>query len=472
MSTNQVQFRRLTWLTAFTLTGAFIVVFRLSIAANMQLAAAVACLATVGCVIATVRANRRRPICLGSMYAALFGLFHIGLLLPLAVGLPLRLLNPGDDHWANSPGFAAAATLIAVAECAYAIGYLLLREQPPGPPPDLQPSRRSGSDIKAAGWDGPAIVGALLLMAGVGLWTYNAWRSGVSIIGSSYSEFLSRTSTVPTMPIAYLLMGYGPAVVSASSHRTSRQIALAVFAIWAVPAFSLGLRGEVIIPAASYLVVAARRRSIPLRPWMAAALVAGLSAGSTVRVLRQLGIGHGGAALASFNPLDGLTELGYSIRPLAVVSTYHDQLGERSVGIATYVAPFRRLIVGKVLGGDVTPVADDPVVFGAMIVRRVGPIGGSPAAEAYRAGGLIAIVIVMLLIGLLVAAADARRTTPISNCMVGMLAFALLLWVRNDFTPVPGELAVATVVICLVWLFEQRGRSPAKARSPELVGAP
>jgi hypothetical protein len=165
---------------------------------------------------------------------------------------------------------------------------------------------------------------------------------------------------------------------------------------------------------------------------------------------------RGGALNASiFNPFDSLVELGSSIRPLTTMINYHRQNGEVFVGIDTYLAPFRRVIVGRILAGSAIPVEADPSVFSTMILQRVGPIGGSPAAEAYRSGGILVMVIVMFLIGLAVASLDALPNDRYSNCLVGMLAFVVLFWVRNDFTPVPTEVVTALAILMCIWMLEQ-----------------
>ena len=448
------------WLIGFIVTTGLLILFRGTVESSIRGAAVVACVVVVVSVAGVVRANPDRPISAGSTYALLFGLFHAGLLIPTAIGTPVRLLNPRDEQWVSSPGFASAATLVAIAQCAFSVGYFIRHQVKGGVIDRIGPKNvLNPTEIV----DGPGAVGISLLSVGLVIWSYNALISGVSIIGSSYGDFLTRT-TDTNMPIAYMMIGFGLSVVSSSRHRSIRRWALALFALWALPAFTIGLRGEVIIPSAVFAVVAARRRKIPLRLWMVLAAIGVLAAGSAVRVIRQFGLGSGDAALKTFNPFDGITELGYSIRPLTVVSNFHDRLGEPFVGIATYLAPFRRAILGRVLGGEVLSVPNDQSVFSGMIRQRVGTIGGSPAAEAYRAGGVLGMLCVMILIGLLIAHLDSVSSTRLNDAAVGMSTFMLLLWVRNDFTPVPIEFAAMVLVLVSIWLFEQRHQSGSRTR--------
>jgi O-antigen polysaccharide polymerase Wzy len=444
------------WPIGFVATEILLIMFRGIAASSIRVAAWVACLTVVSSVVAVVKSNPQRPISLGSVYASLFGVFHIGLLIPIALGARPQLLNPVDGSWVTAPGFAGAAIVAAIAQCSFTLGYFIRRGTNVGP---AKAAKFENVLDHREAIDGPGTAGILLLTVGVSLWIYNALSTGVNVIGVSYGDYLSRTAST-AMPLSQLLIGFGLGVVSASRHQKARRLALVIFTLWALPAFTLGLRGEVIIPASAYLVVAARRHFIRLRPWMGIVSIGVLAAGSAVRAVRQFGIFHSTAGVQVFNPLDGITELGYSIRPLVTVINFHELHGEPFVGIATYLAPFRRLIDGRLLGGKVTAVADDPVVFGSMINRRIGPIGGSPAAEAYWVGGVLGTVCVMILIGLLVAHLDSINSTRLRDSAVGMQAFILLLWVRSDFTPVPAEFASMCAILFVIWLLDRRHLKP------------
>lgn len=447
--------RRLTWSVVFTALGTLAILIMDSGEATSETGARLAIVTTVLALVSLFRVNRRRPFSLGPVYGALFVLFHVGLLVPIALGAPPNLLNPLDIQWVLSDGFTSASLLVTIATSALLLGYLV------GFNPANQESMIEDKDtwmsFRSAGH-----IGIVVLSAGCLLWVYNVITSG-ALVSGSYVEFLDSTSSTG-MPVAYLMIGLGMPTLSAGPSAGARRAGLVVFALWSAPAFMLGLRGEVILPLAAYLVVAARRRRIRLRPWMGLTLVVGLGIGAAVRVIRQGGFGNGFDP-SWFKPFDAITELGYSIRPLVVVSDLHERYGESYVGIETYFAPFRRFIFGRLLGGDTIPAVDDPAVFSAMISRRVGPIGGSPTAEAFHAGGVGAIVIVLALIGLLIARLDSLETTPLRNAFVGTIGFVLLLWVRNDFTPVPFETAVAIGMVVAIKVADSMSSSSPSGRN-------
>jgi len=424
-----------------------VLLLRDELVTDIQTAATTACAAALLSVALVIHVNRAQPFQLGTVYLGLFALFHTGLLLSLALGQTPELLNPTDATWVRSDAMRFAAVIVAISILALATAYLLARAVSR----DREATRRDDPSAADAlpGPDGPGVVGLLLVLVGVGLWATNVVSSGVSIVGTSYVTFLAATAAT-SMPTAYLLMGFGMAVVAASGHRTSRLVASAVFAAFALPGFLIGLRGEVILPLASYLVVAARRRSIRPRWWMAAVPVLALAAGSAVRVLRQTGIGSGGLTVTDFSLLSGLTELGYTIRPIVEVYRWHGLLGEPTVGLSTYLAPVTRVVVGRVLGLATTPANADPAVFSTVISQRVGPIGGSPVAEAYRSGGLLTVVIVSLLIGVVLSRLDTLPRSPVSSAAMGMGSSALFLWVRNDFTPIVAEVGLLVLVLLVI----------------------
>lgn len=454
MITTGARERSANWILIFTCSAILLVIFRGSIEGDVRFGAVVACLVAGASVVSMIRVNSDRPISVGSVYAALFGMFHAGLLIPIAVGYAPRLLNASDAAWVSSPGFAKASFLVALAQTSVSLGYLARSCMKHGGLVTREATPRSITPV-----DGSAVVGLTMLLTGLGIWTKNVIFAGVSW-GEAYSSFLALTAKT-NMPTAYLLIGFGMGVVSSSKWVAVRRTAIIAFSLWAFPAFLLGLRGEVIIPASAFLVVASRRRWIRLRLWMAACVIVVLSIGSAVRVVRRTGVAHSPLAIADFSPLNGVAELGYSIRPLVVVSDYHERYGQPFVGIATYLAPFRRFIIGRLLDGQVLSVGNDPSVFGGWIMRYVGPIGGSPAAEAYRAGGALAMIGVMAIIGFTLASLDFARGKMMADALVGMITFVLLLWVRNDFTPVPAECFLALLVLAAVWILDQRsgGRS-------------
>ena len=397
----------------------------------------------------------RQPFTAATVFVFFLGLFHTGILFSLAVGQTPRLFNSVDSQWLSSPNMILASGLYLVAACTFDVVYFAARMGMPSTPRTCL----SGSEADAvAQGNRVGSFGAALLSIGVLAWVGVVLATGSVVLGGSYSQFLEQTKGTP-LPYVYLLIGLG-FPISQRGSATSRRFALLVFVTWAVPAFALGLRGEVLLPAAAYLVVRARNRRVRLRWWFVPILALGLSAGAVIRSARDIGLAaFTGRVDAS--PLAGLTELGYTIRPVAQVLDWQSY-GEPMVGWGTYLNPVVRAFAPYLPLG-VPRAVDDPTAFNVVVSERVGQIGGSVIAEAYRAGGLGCLVIIMGALGLVTFAVDRSTPTPRIDFFVGGLTFVLLLWIRNTFVPVPFQVLLLGL-LTLVALAISKPHSRASGR--------
>lgn len=420
-------------------------------------AALVAALGGLMCVLVSIHVSDRW-LSTFSTYSGFFYLFHCGLLLLLAFDLPFTPLNPLDREWIESSATANAAIMYLVGHLAFTVAgcvTLLVRGS------SQESQSLNGQDLDIAG-----AVGMVLFLLGLGIWSYLTVTSGAAVIGGSYVAFLEATGGA-IMPYAYFAMSFGFALTGFAVSRAIRHLSLVMFAAWALPAFALGLRGEVIIPALLYGVVRARMGRLPFKPWYVLVLIGALAAGSIVRETRVDGVGSsGGLDSASANPLSGLAELGYTIRPLSLVFTWHTEHGEPFVGPGTYLNPFARLISGRTYDGKLIPLADDPTVFNYVVLAREGPIGGSPIAEAFRSGGMSGVLLVMMVIGFLCVLFDRPFRSIPALTAATMATYVLLVWVRNNVNPVAVSLLLTGAVTLLIWSILAVTRSSSRATSP------
>lgn len=426
------------------------------------------------CLAQLYRWDRGQRITLGFMFAAMYGLFHFGLFLSIVFGVDFSKMRIADIGWAYGDGFTMAGVYAAIGLYAFTSGYSSTRTlRFKGA---LAPSRRS-DELRTRLFKRNGSAGGILVLVGIVLWVWNLILGGVQF-GDNYISYLEKTAALP-MPVALLLIGLGVSLLGAGTDGAIGRAGLACVVVWAPFAALLGLRGEVLIPAVSFFIARSRRRHVPfgVRRIGILALLA-LSVGSVVRVVR-VGATDASQLLAAMNPAASLVELGYSIRPMMLALHWRINDAESFVGVATYLSPLRRFVIGRILGGEVLPVAMDPAVFGGVMSSRIGPVGGSIAAEAYRVGGVAAIVIVLALIGFLVALADTVGVgDPVVDASVAMLAFILLLWIRNDFTPVPFEMIFAGLIVLGMRAFpapsssssrSSRGRAVAKRATSRRV---
>lgn len=447
-------------LTAFIMAGILSIFLLLlnwsDIARAGELPYLLASLGGLVCVAVAVRSSRYW-LSSFSAYSGFFYLFHCGLLIILAFDLPFEPLNPNDSSWIWSLETAYAAIMYLMGHIAFTVAgcvVVLLRRERGQAAGGVDPR-----DLDTAGR-----FGLVLFLFGLTVWIYQTWTSGAAVFGGSYTEFLEATGG-GIMPYAYFAISFGLALAGLAHSTVIVRAALLVFVLWALPAFALGLRGEVIIPALLFGVVRARMGRLPFRKRYLMGLVAMLAAGSLVRETRSSGLSASGVTDSNLNPLSGVAELGYTIRPLSLVYQWHAMRAEPYVGPGTYLSPFTRLISGRTFDGHSVSLESDPTVFNYVITERVGPIGGSPVAEAFRAGGMPAVLLVMASIGFLCVLMDRRFSSVLALSAATMFTYVLLVWVRNNVNPIAVSLLLIAMVSVALWAVLVLSRSSSSRGS-------
>jgi hypothetical protein len=449
---NVVSQHRARCLLAASITiGASLIVFRGVFDYSQRLTATIGLILAVTALILTSKMINGRPFSLGFAYLLLFSLFHLGVFPYISLDAKPHLFDETHYGWFRNPEFSTAVYYVTLATAAFLVGYSALLSVAHR---RVRLNRTPTLDLDAHR-SAMASIGCVVLGTGLLLWFSVAISHfGLGFVGTAYLSYLDATRNSP-LPYAHLFIGVGLACVGLSPSRTLRRLALASFGLFAVPAFFLGLRGEVIIPVMSYVVAVSRvqRRNTKMRfALLFTLLFAGLSLGSLVRQVRGRGLSSIGEATISANPLDGLAELGSSIYTVFVVHEWHDVNLEPYIGWGTYWAPIQRVLIGRILGLPTPETGNDVRVFSSTILERLGPFGGSPVAESYRAAGVLGICLVLGVIGLCVAGLDLRPDGSLFELLIGPLGYVLLLWVRNDFTPVltDGAFCFALAAVALL----------------------
>jgi len=193
------------------------------------------------------------------------------------------------------------------------------------------------------------------------------------------------------------------------------------------------------IPALSALVISAKRK-IPISIGKAvASIIISLVAIAAIKDLRQVGIGNYAISEFRGSPVEALAELGASLRPVTEVVSWKYS-GDDFINGASYWAPFSRAFNQVIPLVDQPAAVDDDRLMNVLVQRRVGPIGFSPVAEAYRNLGSLGVVIALFLTGLTLGYVDTWAVSQKSQAVAGVLLVSLLLQVRNAFTPVPFQI--------------------------------
>jgi hypothetical protein len=178
-----------------------------------------------------------------------------------------------------------------------------------------------------------------------------------------------------------------------------------------------------------------------------------LSSIAAVRSVRSTGVGDLDRTI-DVNPVHGLAELGYSLRPVAEMLQLQSN-SEQPYGGRTFVRPVERMLSRIAPSIDVPPALSDPYLMNVVINRRVGPIGFSPVAEGVANFGIGGGGIYLALVGLLLGALDRRRPTTSGLVLTAVVLVPLLIQTRNSFVSVPFQW---TVGLC-IWLAVFRPRT-------------
>jgi O-antigen polysaccharide polymerase Wzy len=392
-----------------------------------------------------------------------FAVFHFGLGLMVWSGGDFR-----DITWFSDPAVPHAFIVAAWGGVALLLGMLL---------PDIGRSMQaylgkyvesvsnSQCDDKALEQkenDPTAPMGALLLprigmilvIASVLAWfTMVLPLVGGRIWGLSYGEFLNATADAGmTWVYFFLSLGLALAVIEGSPRVTRWSIA--IFTGWAIVALPIGLRGEVMFPAAAAIMIASHR----LRRIGATAAVVlmllGLSSAAMFKEVRNEGWSGVEWTWKTVNPVSAVQELGQSLRPTFETIRWIEG-GDQFLAGGSYWAPiergfFRLFPVQQRQEGET-----DRRLMNILVQERVGPIGFSPVAEAYYNWGIPGVAIVHLLMGWLVAILATNPPSLIRQGLMAATYVPLLIHIRNSFVPVIAQILVGIVIVMAMVLLEK-----------------
>ncbi|MGI8549347.1 MAG: O-antigen polysaccharide polymerase Wzy [Dehalococcoidia bacterium] len=286
---------------------------------------------------------------------------------------------------------------------------------------------------------------------------------GIGILFSSYETMLQVVGESTLLTFTYYGIFIGIILLATAQPSLLRRAGFIIFGLWGLVALGLGLRSEVLFPTVTALVIIAKRK-----PLFSArvALILGvvlLSSIAAIRAVREVGIQNAASATVSASPLDGLTELGSSLRPVTE-TIYWRATGEPFIYGASYLEPFERQLINLIpqRNWKRLPAEEDPLVLSSLAaIRTKGQIGYSPIAEGYRNFSTVGVVLIMGLTGWLIGRMDLWPATPVRQALLGVVFVPILVEVRNDFTAVPFQVVVGCCVLGLVVLIT---RSIARIR--------
>jgi hypothetical protein len=389
------------------------------------------------------------------LFILCFSLFNLGLtpFVALGIAVPTFGLGTYDTNWLFSTAFPRGLALATLGLLCLLVGTSLGRLLGHGQL--VKPDRQVRSETEDALMAHLGTPGAVLMgFAVFAFFTIALTHGGPGVFTSGYANWLDSTQGAP-LPYVYALIGFGTGILAISKKSQSRNLGFFFFVVYGLAALLIGLRGEVFFPVVSAMVMGAFRFRLLNGKRLLAVLIVGLLLISGIRTFRDVGFPDVTARSinttgVSFNAVDGLAELGYSLRPSVVVIQWQEQ-GQPGLDGASFESPFVRLAHSALpLLGHNTPVKSDPDILNSVVLQRVGPIGFSQIAEGYDNWGTAGVIGFLLLIGLGLAWIDCSPSRTSSLLIRNSVFVPLLLEVRNTFTPVPAQILLGLVTAFVV----------------------
>jgi oligosaccharide repeat unit polymerase len=404
-------------------------------------------------------------------YLVLFGLFHGGLLVTIALRGP-DAFSGYDSSWIYDDYTATAVRLVITC---MAVATLVVALSSGRPDAMSSEPRRPAID-RTTLRRGLAVSGLVTQFVGVAIFLIAVGRvDGTELLSGGYSNYVEANLSEGVLGYGTLFAGIGPVFTVVAGGR-ARLVGWTTFAGYALLALLIGARGPVLFPLLTLLVIEARLGRRPRRLLTVAGAVGLLTLIGLVRLTRQSGL----SALGSLaSPMDAVAEMGYSLRPTVVVLNWHSAAEPFRGGETLIAVPLR--FIENLTGWHGGQPAYDDRLFNIEIMDRVGPIGGSPIAEGYHNFGEVGTIVLMAVIGLVLGLLQRVGHNPLGHALVGVVLLPLLVQVRNSFAAVPAHLALGLLLVGLVhvWSREFSARAaraagtahPVKpARSRDAVG--
>lgn len=395
----------------------------------------------------------RGPTSTVTAYILVFGLFHAGLVVAVAVGGEELLVGQGDNSWLFTQRLPDAVRAVVVGMIALTGGVLLVRAL-------TGRQGRPRADANEVRPEGTVLVGAVATGVGFLVLSYVvAQNGGLALLTSGYGGFLEAVGGAGTFGYGTIIFGFGVGFLVAGGG-AARRTGWIVFVVFALIGLPLGLRGTVLFLGVALLAVEAKKRRVPV--WLAIGVsYACLMLIDLIRVSRAEGIGGlFRVDLSRIVPLRAIAEMGYSLKPAVVVDEWMSS-GTQPLHGVTLIAPLVRF-VERFLGVRGPSDGIDDRLFNVEILYRAGPIGGSPVAEGLRNGGLWFVIGLMLVIGIGLALMDRLPATPLAGAATMVVFLPLLIAVRNSLAPVLIQMALG-VILLLVASYLSRSKKVTRS---------
>jgi hypothetical protein len=404
------------------------------------------------------------------IYLSILGLFHLGLIVPWALGIYDISRAPSFTPY----GLSSSIALIDYSIVAFHIGIILAS------------SRRKHAILLSQSMteteDKNVYVGGCILLA-AGIAIFVVGLIGLDPLGYfrlTYSEtYRLRAESDPRlfgsgMTVAFI----GLSIAAAGASRRRFRVVSIIGAVWLVSLMYLGFRGPTVI-AALIVYVIARKKGLRISP------LASLAAAAILLVIlpvlhesRELPLNERLAhiSLNDFNILDAPAEMGTSIRPL--VETV-DLLGPHDFRLGrTYWIAIKGIVPNLALRWESSSTTSDSdlppshwitALVDPWTYKNYGGMGFSAVAEPYMNFGVPGVLIYFFLLSFFLIYLEQVSIRNAYALAAWAVILGPLLWTtRNDFTNFFRPAVWGLLTLAAVKLFSEGYSKFFKKRNPRL----
>jgi hypothetical protein len=375
-----------------------------------------------------------------ALYLLLLALFHLGMVVPAALGV-----RPAPyPAWLDSRYMSTSLGLFSIGTLSLTLGILLgPRVRPGHEAPPASEAHLFGVGFAAA------LAGGTLLWIGV-------MKAG--LFSLAYGEYYERALSEDVRFLGFGMMLFPIGLLVAATGATRRQMVLlaAVLVVVCGPLFIVGFRGPFLVQAAALLAVWGCK-NVRLARWLALGLGAGLLVFvPAIKLARNWDVALS-RAVRDARPLDFLFETGGSLRALIVTAERVESRAEPLWMGRSYVMAAERLIPNlstrwnAPVARKLTPAAWATLHADPWAFEHGGGIGFSGIAEPYLNFGRSGVVLFFLVLGYGIRAGNRWLASqqPFRAAIVAA-SFGFILWtVRNDAMALVRAVGLAMVIVLI-----------------------
>ena len=379
---------------------------------------------------------RLHPLSPAMVYFYVFGLFHLGLVVPWALGIQSTVL----PYWMLRYRLSPALNLVIVALVAYQVGATLASSR--------WGQSTAESLTARTRYHNRALyhLGLALVLVGFGLFAWGIGNIGFGrFLNANYIDTFELVQMYdPRFFVTSLtFVPVGLYLVAASAPRRLIAVPTALTALWCSMIFFLGFRGFALIPLVVTLAVLNKRGyRLPGIVYVAGLLVL-LIAIPVARSMRndRLAERHIADAVSEVRALSAVEEMGGSLQPL--VHTIRLMENENLRWGKTYWQAFQRILPNLAFDWEsstyvpveeMTPTHWVTRLAAPWKYRHFGGLGFSAVAEPYMNFGTAGVVAYFLLLSVALVWADRFDSgAPTRLALWATVLGPLLMTTRGSF---------------------------------------